>query len=194
MDFGHFRPHFSPLATVQSVDEVKVLGDGPADSEMLASLLPIFITPNKNYPDTQHCNSSPSPCVESVSKYFADPSDIDQESLVQSVDPDVKPCNENAGSSLNDLSHSEKAVSEFDGKHGPDDQMNRPLILLEDFECSYREKVDEAGKVGGEKAFELTSQECPKLETVLFADHALQKQRSDDSTVPVSWIKCCCLY
>ncbi|XP_028779281.1 CRC domain-containing protein TSO1 [Neltuma alba] len=203
------RPQCSQSAAVeisQSVNGGKSLADNPVDSDKSTFLSLGFITDSKrNYSNTQHCGSSL--CVESVDEYLADPSDIDHTPSGHSVNPDVKQSNENVGSSLNDLTHSKKAQSKVDDKNGPGDQMNEPLILLEESEASYQEKpglVDEARKVEGEKAVEWPSQECAKLESILSSDHVFEKQRSDDSIVQdwvivqsqsrafLCWISSCC--
>ncbi|KAI9106747.1 hypothetical protein K1719_022275 [Acacia pycnantha] len=177
------RPQCSQLANVEisrSANEVKSLADNPIDSDKSASLSPRFIAHSKSYSNTQHCSSLP--CIESVDEYLADPSDIDQTSSEHSVNPDVKQYNESAGSSLNDLTHAKIAISKVDNKNGPDDKRNEPLLLLEESEASYQEKprlVDEAG----EKAVDLPSEECAKLESLLSADHVFEKERSDDSVV-----------
>ncbi|KAK4277150.1 hypothetical protein QN277_015192 [Acacia crassicarpa] len=177
------RPQCSQLANLEisrSANEVKSLADNPVDSDKSTSLSAGFITHSKSYSTTQHCSSSP--CVESVDEYLADPSDIDHTSSEHSVNPDVKQYNENAGSSVNDLTHAKKAISKVDNKNGPDDKRNEPLLLLEESEASNLEKprlVDEAE----ERAVDLPSEECAKLESLLSADHVFEKGCSDDSVV-----------
>ncbi|XP_054796275.1 uncharacterized protein LOC129301701 [Prosopis cineraria] len=181
------RPQCSQSATVEishSVNGGRSLVDNPVDSDKPTSLPPGFIADGKNDSNAQHC--SPSLCVESVDEYLADPSDIDHLSSGHSVNPDVKQSNEHVESSLNDFTHSKKAISKVDDKKGPGDKMNEPSLLLGESEASYQEKprlVDEAEKVEGEKAVEWPSQECAKSESILSVDRVLEKRRSDDSIV-----------